>query len=186
MSEEKRLLGEGEGRAEEGLSPVTESPQPVSLARAGRGDGQSRVAQGEAHDTCVTGGFGLDQSRRAALCLQKVPSVVSLAGGRAAEQHRLDPPCQSLAILGSWACSLLAWGAVIAEGFEPLISCRALGLSAAFCVENSIFEPRLPFRPHCSPPPLLRDVLSSRLLYKSPSYIMLHFTGSCLVCSCVH
>lgn len=137
VSEEERLLGKA--RAEEGLFTVAESPQPVSLARAVRGHGHCRVAQGETHGPCAPVGLGLGQSRRAALCLQKVPSVVSLAGGKAAEQCRLDPLCHSLAILGSWSCSLLAWGAVVAEGFELLIPRRAVGLSAAFCAENCIF-----------------------------------------------
>lgn len=67
MAEEERLLGEAEGRAEEGLFMVTERLQPASLARAVRGDGQCRVAQGEAHGTCVPGKLGLEQSRSCSL-----------------------------------------------------------------------------------------------------------------------
>lgn len=76
MSEEGGQLGEGEGRAEQGLFMVTVNPQPVSLARAGRGDGQSRVAQGEAHGSCVPVGLGLDQSRELLSACRESPVFV--------------------------------------------------------------------------------------------------------------
>lgn len=102
-------------------------------------------------------GTGVEQSRRDALCWQKVPVVCPL---QEEGECRLDPPCQSLAILGSWACSLQPQAAMIAKGFEFLIPCRAVGILAAFCVENCIFEPSPPFKPQFSPTPAQRGACS--------------------------
>lgn len=52
----------------------------VSLARAVRGDGQCRVAQGSPWHPCASG-TGVEQSRRDALCWQKVPILCPLQAG---------------------------------------------------------------------------------------------------------
>lgn len=163
--EGERLLWRGEGRVEEGLFMATAGPQPASVARAARGDGQGRVARGAAHSSCVPVGLGLEQGRRAALCGQKAPSALSLAGGRAAERPSLDPPRQGLHFGELGFCSLLAWGAVIAEGFEFLVPCRAVVFELHFVWKAVFLSPDYPsglavFPALCSE----RRVLSSRLL----------------------
>lgn len=129
----------------------------------------------EAHGTRVPVGLGWNRAGG------------MLSAGRKSQccvPCRLDPPCQSLAVLGSWACSLLVWAAVIAEGFEPLIPCRPVAISAAFGVEICIFEPSLHFKAQFSPSPAQGGVsLLKTLAVSSLHNAALHWGLPCaLLC----
>lgn len=67
----------------------------------------------EADSAYVQMGLELAWSKRNAICLHKARVFCFLAWGRAAKKHSLNPPCQSLALLGGCACFPLAWGATV-------------------------------------------------------------------------
>lgn len=101
----------------------------------------------EPDSACVQMRLELARSKRNAICLHKARVFCFLAWGRAAKRHNLNPPCQNLALLGTCACILQAWGARVhrlQKALNPLSPCRAVGLRAACCMENWVLSPDHP------------------------------------------